>query len=149
MNTYISIKERRHIYDDEIRAHYADTPTQELADRLGLNYWTLSRRAKRLGVKKSKEFMRLSSGKAQHNAYIVLTEDRMQYIRQHFHDTPSLEIARHLGIDESTVKRFARKDGLKKDSEYLRIMRDKGRANRWNTCIRCVTNVTERDISTS
>ena len=41
------------------------------------------------------------------------------YIRQHYADTRTSDIAAHLGISESKVYRIANKLGLKKSKEYL------------------------------
>ena len=118
--TFSLYNERKKKYEEVIRAHYADTPTQELADRLGIKYWTVSKMAKRLGVSKSAAFLSSCSSrvKKRRNKKID-SKDIIEYMRQHYPTTPDYKIAEDVGINERTVRRIAAREGLHKDKDYL------------------------------
>ena len=60
MTDYIPYNQWVHQHDEKIKAEYAERRTADLADEVERNYYTVSRKAKRLGVQKSEAFMRSS-----------------------------------------------------------------------------------------
>ena len=123
-----------HQHDDDIKSKYRDRATDDLADEYGLNYYTVSRRATRLGVAKSDEFMRLSWKKGRRK-WKIKGEERKQYkdsadtyLKEHFHDTSNEELATLFGVDVKTVRRWARRLGLRKSEEFMYRARSKRRA---------------------
>lgn len=53
---------------------------------------------------------------------IVLTEKQEAYLIRHFKHTKNPELARKLGISETTMHRYARKLGLKKTKQHMKKM---------------------------
>lgn len=53
---------------------------------------------------------------------IVLTGDQRQWLRDNFATTLNKDCAAHLGISESSLHRFAREMGLKKDPEWFHAL---------------------------
>lgn len=91
-----------------------------------VNYYTVSRRAKRLGVAKSDAFMRASWKKGTPQKRIKGKEEMLQYLKARFHETRNAELAALFGVDVKTVRRMARKLGLEKSEVFMRSVRKKG-----------------------
>ena len=53
---------------------------------------------------------------------IVLTDEQQQWLRDNYATTLNKDCAAHLGISESSVHRWARAMGLKKDPEWFRTI---------------------------
>lgn len=53
---------------------------------------------------------------------IVLTDEQQQWLRDNYATTLNKDCAAHLGISESSVHRFARDMGLKKDPEWFHAL---------------------------
>ena len=51
---------------------------------------------------------------------IILTPDQEKWLIAHFKHTKNEEIAKRLGVSETTVHRFARKLGLKKTARHMK-----------------------------
>ena len=113
-------------HDAGIKEEYPDRPTEDLAGEMKVNYYTVSRRAKRLGVAKSDAFMRASWKKGTPQKRIKGKEEMRQYLKARFHDTRNAELAALFGVDVKTVRRMARKLGLEKSEEFMRSVRKKG-----------------------
>lgn len=52
-----------------------------------------------------------------------LSDEQIEYLKEHFHDTPDDELAEVMGISVYTVRARRTKLGLKKDDEFLSKMR--------------------------
>lgn len=129
MENFVPYKKWLHQHDEKIKAEFADRPTEEVAEETEVNYYTVSRRATRLGVKKSAAFMRTSIKKGGRRHGIERKKrnaDSESYLREHFADTRSEDIARHLGVDVKTVRRWARRLGLVKSEAFMQKSRTKG-----------------------
>ena len=61
MKDFIPYNHYVHQHDEKINAEYADRRTDDIADEVQRNYYSVSRKAKTLGVQKMEAFM-LSSG---------------------------------------------------------------------------------------
>ena len=122
-------------------ARYPTTRTKELADKLGVGYWTVSRWALKLGLKKSKDFKsRMSLLAAQRyknrypdasrgKRYSMLDDEKETFMRKHFSNTPDADLAHELGVNDRTIRRWASKLGLKKDKEWANMCRSCNRAH--------------------
>ena len=134
MSDFIPYKKRLHQHDEAIRQEFQDRPTEALARETGLNYYTVSRKAARMGISKTDDFMRsswkkggLKKGgwkKPEMRAKVRETADK--YMREHFADTKNEELARMFGVDVKTVRRWARRLGLVKSAEFMQTVRSKG-----------------------
>ena len=115
---------------DYIRQHFADTRTEELAERLSMGYWRVLRIAHRLGLKKSKGFMTKAStvGGTKYNVvypdrHTIYTKgsqqkaDRDEWLRQNWPTTPDAVCAAHFAVNPRTIRRWACALGLKKDAD--------------------------------
>lgn len=108
-----------------LRERYADTRTQELADLLGVGYYSVCKAAASMGLRKSPAFcaaMSANANKALMAKYgkrsskkAVLTEDGEAWLRAHYATEPDVECAKYLGISPRTVRRYAKRLGLKKE----------------------------------
>ena len=120
-----------HQHDEDIKAEYPDRPTEAMAEELDMNYYTVSRKAKRLGVSKSETFMHASwkkgGNKNGRNVKAELREAIVKYMQAHFADTRNEDLARLFSVDVKTVRRWARRLGLVKDDAFMRVCRAKGR----------------------
>lgn len=132
MTDYIPYKRHIHQHDEKIKAEYAGRRTADLADEVERNYYTVSRKAKRLGVGKTDAFMRSSWQKGS-KPWTMHGEERRRfktdadaYMREHFADTDNATLAAHFGVDVKTVRRWARRLGLQKTDEFMRQARGKG-----------------------
>jgi len=131
MIDYISYNQWVHQNDEKIKAEYSDKRTADLADEVERNYYTVSRKAKRLGVQKSEAFMRSSWAKDS-KPLKTTKEEREQfriaadaYLKEHFADTTNEVLARHFGVDVKTVRRWARRLGLQKTEAFMQRSRAK------------------------
>lgn len=131
MTDYIPYNQWAHQNDEKIKAEYSDRRTADLADEVERNYYTVSRKAKRLGVQKSEAFMRSSWAKGS-KPLKTTKEEREQfraandaYMKQHFADTTNETLARHFGVDVKTVRRWARRLGLQKTEAFMQRSRAK------------------------
>lgn len=134
-NEFISRKERLQRHDEEIRRDYPDRPTADMAEEMGVNYYTVSRRAARLGVGKCKAFMHTAFKKGAKGGWKVKGEARAkykanadEYMRAHFATTKNDDLAATLGTDPKTIRRWARRLGLVKSDEFMREARSRGLA---------------------
>ena len=124
---------------DEQRAvlmeRFAETRTDVLARELGVCYRTLCRWAAELGLTKSQDFrtgISAIGGERCSEHYgdkhpkpgrPILDDDMRAYMQQHFATTPNMVLARVLGVNDRTVRRWASALGLKKDSEVIELHR--------------------------
>lgn len=56
-----------------------------------------------------------------------LRDDQLEWLRANYADLQNEEIARRLGISESTMHRIARREGLAKSAEYVKAFSERGR----------------------
>lgn len=141
MNKFIPYKKWVHQYDEDIKAEFPDRPTQEMAQEMDVNYYTVSRRATRLGVGKSAKFMHSSWKKgAEKKGGWKKTSERVKnseaadaYLKEHFADTKNETLARLFGVDVKTIRRWARRLGLVKSEEFMRDARGGGHGKAYYT----------------
>ena len=134
MEDFVPYKKWLHLHDDEIRAGFPDRPTEALAGETGLNYYTVSRKATRMGVGKSAAFMHASWKKGSNRKGgwkdgVTRARNREAadaYMREHFADTRNADLAVHLGVDVKTVRRWARRLGLTKCDGFMEAARARG-----------------------
>lgn len=126
MADFISFNHYIHQHDEKIKAEYAERRTADLADEVERNYYTVSRKAKQLGVQKSEAFMRSSWSKGGKKPLGIKGEERRRfraaadaYLKEHFANTANEELARLFGVDVKTVRRWARRLGLQKSDTYM------------------------------
>ena len=136
-NGFVPYNKWLHQHDEAIKADYGDKPTEELAEKYDVNYYTVSRRATRLGVSKSDKFMRTSWGKGARKGVSRRSEEWKQfrgnadeYMKAHFHNTANADLAKMLGVDIKTIRRWARRLGLQKTEEFMFYSRSKTKNNR-------------------
>ena len=115
---FVPYKRWLHQQDDKIKDEYPERTTGEIAGETGLNYYTVSRRAKRLGVAKSEAFLH-SSWKKGGCRQVKRKTDTDEYMREHFHDTTNEELSARFGVDVKTVRRWARSMGLVKSKGFM------------------------------
>lgn len=119
---YIPYKRWLHQHDEDIKQDFPDRPTEEMAQDMDLNYYTVSRRATRLGVGKSSAFMHTSwkkGGSKKGCKRDKRTEPSDTYLREHFANTKNETLAARFGVDVKTIRRWARRLGLVKDKEFM------------------------------
>lgn len=133
-DTHIPYTRWLHRHDEKIRNEFPERRTADISDDVQLNYYTVSRKATRMGVQKTEAFMH-SSWKKGAKPWAVKGEARRQfkanadeYMRAHFHDTSNAELARLLGVDEKTIRRWARRLGLQKSEAFMQAARARGHA---------------------
>jgi len=132
MTDYIPYNQWVHQHDEEIKAEYAERRTADLADEVERNYYTVSRKAKRLGVQKSEAFMRSSWSRGGRKPPTIKGEEGRQfratadaYLKEHFADTTNEVLAQLFGVDVKTVRRWARRLGLRKTEAFMQRSRAK------------------------
>ena len=132
MTDYIPYNQWVHQHDEKIKAEYAERRTADLADEVERNYYTVSRKAKRLGVQKSEAFMRSSWSRGGRKPPTIKAEERKQfraasdvYLKEHFADTANEVLAQLFGVDVKTVRRWARRLGLRKTEAFMQRSRAK------------------------
>lgn len=134
MSDFIPYNKWLHQNDETIKAEFPDRPTEALAGETGLNYYTVSRRATRMGVSKSDAFMHSSWKKGSNmkggwkkpDMRAKDGEAADKYMREHFADTKNDELAAMFGVDVKTVRRWARRLRLVKSDEFMHTARSKG-----------------------
>lgn len=122
---------------EKIKAEYPDRPTAGMAQEMGVSYYTVSRRATRLGVSKSPDFMHSSWKKgAGKKGGWKKTSNRAKnseaadaYLKEHFATTKNETLAKHFCVDVKTVRRWARRLGLVKSEAFMQVARDRGHRN--------------------
>ena len=140
MTDYIPYNHHVHQHDEKIKAEYSDRRTADLADEVERNYYTVSRKAKRLGVQKSEAFMRSSWSRGGRKSPTIKGEERKRfqaaadaYLKEHFADTANKVLAQLFGVDVKTVRRWARRLGLQKAEAFMQRCRAKSRPCRFYT----------------
>lgn len=133
MTDYIPYNQWVHQHDEKIKAEYAGRRTADLADEVERNYYTVSRKAKRLGVQKSEAFMHSSWSKGGRKSPTIKGEEWKRfravsdvYLKEHFAGTANEVLAQLFGVDVKTVRRWARRLGLQKSEAFMRQAREKG-----------------------
>lgn len=124
---YIPYKRWLHQHDEDIKQDFQDRPTEAMAQDMDLNYYTVSRRATRLGVGKSSAFMHTSwkKGGNKKGGWKKTSERKKDrevadtYLCKHFANTKNDVLAARFGVDVKTIRRWARKLGLVKDKEFM------------------------------
>lgn len=114
-----------HQHDDDIKQEFPDRPTEAMGQEMDVNYYTVSRRATRLGVGKSAAFMHTSWGKGSKKGRKLskITEASDTYLQEHFATTKNETLAKHFGVDVKTVRRWARRLGLVKSEAFMQEAR--------------------------
>lgn len=120
-------------HNEKIKAEYPERRGADLAVETGLNYYTVVRKANRMGVGKSPSFMHQSWVRGAKHGWKIKGEQRKalmrqydEYMRAHFATTKNLELARLFGVDEKTVRRWARRLGLQKSEAFMQEARGRG-----------------------
>lgn len=132
MTDYIPYNQWVHQHDEKIKAEYAERRTADLADEVERNYYTVSRKAKRLGVQKLEAFMRSSWSRGGRKPPTIKGEEGRRfratadaYLKEHFADTANEVLAQLFGVDVKTVRRWARRLGLQKTDAFMQRSRAK------------------------
>ena len=136
MKTFTPYKRWINQQAEKIKAEYPDRPTEAMAQEMDVNYYTVSRRATRLGVGKSAKFMHTSwkkGGGRKGCKAAKYTEPSDAYLREHFADTKNEDLAKHFGVDVKTIRRWARRLGLVKSEAFMQEARDRGRRKSYYT----------------
>lgn len=128
---FIPYKKWLHQHDGVIKQEYPDRPTVDMAQEIDVNYYTLSRRATRMGVGKSDAFMHTSwkKGSCKKGGWKKTSNQKKlhassdKYMQEHFADTRNEDLARFFGVDVKTVRRWARRLGLTKSDEFMKKSR--------------------------
>lgn len=120
---FVPYKQWLRQHDEYIKEKYPDTPTADIAGECDLNYYTVSRKAKRLGTGKTKDFMRAHWALGDRRKCKADKTVAWEYLRDNFSDTSNAELAKQLGADVKTIRRWARKLGLEKSKEFMRKSR--------------------------
>lgn len=126
----VPYKQWLRMYDDDIRKDFPDRPTEDMAGEYDVNYYTMLRRAHRLGSEKSEAFMRSrwkKGGGRKGCKRAKFKEVTDEYMKEHFGDTSNAELAERFGVDVKTVRRWARRLGLQKSEEFMHRSRAHGR----------------------
>ena len=118
-----------------LTARFAETRTAELAREMGVNYRTLCRWAAEMGLEKSKEFRQGMSAiatigrketlyrKGHRGTCPSIDDEKKAYLQQHFATIPNMALARALGVNDRTVRRWAQSLGLRKDRGVIELHR--------------------------
>jgi len=141
MEDFIPYNRWLHQHDEGIRQEYPDRPTEAMAQEMGVNYYTVSRRATRLDVGKSAAFMHTSwqKGSAKKGGWKKTSEREKvceakdKYLQEHFATTKNETLAKHFGVDVKTIRRWARRLGLVKSEAFMQEARDRGRRKSYYT----------------
>lgn len=111
-------------------ARFPETRTEVLAGEFGVSYRTVCRWAESLGLKKTRRFRAASSaaakkaclkhyyGQPPKRGRSQLT-DNEAFMRQHFATTMNGVLARLLGVNERTIRRWSQDLGLRKDMRVI------------------------------
>lgn len=116
-----------------LRRHYADTRTDRLAAALGVSYRTVCRWAASLGLKKHEDFRQGFSainGSRERNwshrpkgEGAKLSAEVTEYLRRHYATTDNRVLAAHFHVNDRTIRRWADRLALRKDSDWVRMHR--------------------------
>lgn len=117
---------------EKIKESYSERKAELIAKELGINYYTVSRVAKRLGVSKPRADKKPVMVKVKSRPYKATAESD-QYLIDHYHNTAKSELSKVLNVDEKTIYRWAVRLGLKKDKEFMCHSRSKGGSNGYYT----------------
>lgn len=111
-------------------ARFPETRTEVLAEEFGVCYRTVCRWAVKLGLKKTRRFRTAASAAAK-KAYLEhyneqppkrfqsQVTDNEAFMRQHFATTMNGVLARLLGVNERTIRRWSQDLGLRKDMSVI------------------------------
>lgn len=117
-----------------LKARFAETRTAELAQELGVSYRTLCRWAAEMGLEKSQDFRQgMSAVATSKNGKLHVkrkcdswkrdNDAKKTFLRLHFATTPNMVLAKALGVNDRTIRRWAQELGLKKDRETIELHR--------------------------
>ena len=116
-----------------LRRHFADTRTDRLAAALGVSYRTVCRWAANLGLKKNEDFRRGFSainGSMERDwshrpkgEGAKLSAEVTEYLRRHYATTDNRVLAAHFHVNDRTIRRWADRLALRKDSDWVRMHR--------------------------
>lgn len=111
-------------------ARFPETRTEVLAEEFGVCYRTVCRWAVKLGLKKTRRFRAASSAAARTvstkryygqppKPFQSQLTDNEAFMRQHFATTMNGVLARLLGVNERTIRRWSQDLGLRKDMRVI------------------------------
>lgn len=111
-------------------ARFPETRTEVLAEEFGVCYRTVCRWAVELGLKKTRRFRTAASAAARTactkryygqppKRFQSQVTDNEAFMRQHFATTMNDVLARLLGVNERTIRRWAQDLGLRKDMRVI------------------------------
>lgn len=111
-------------------ARFPETRTEVLAEEFGVCYRTVCRWAVKLGLKKTRRFRAASSAAARTvstkryygqppKPFQSQVTDNEAFMRQHFATTMNDALARLLGVNERTIRRWSQDLGLRKDMRVI------------------------------
>lgn len=115
---------------EAMMARFPETRTEVLAGEFGVSYRTVCRWAVKLGLKKTRRFLAAASaaartvstkhyyGQPPKRGRSQLT-DNEAFMRQHFATTMNDVLARLLGVNERTIRRWSQDLGLRKDMRVI------------------------------
>ena len=117
-----------------LKARFAETRTAELAQELGVSYRTLCRWAAEMGLEKSRDFRQGMSAvatskneklhvKRKCDSWKRDNDAKKTFLRLHFATTPNMVLAKALGVNDRTIRRWAQELGLRKDRETIELHR--------------------------
>ena len=116
-----------------LRRRYADTQTDRLAVALGVSYHTVCRWAARLGLKKHEDFRQSFSainGSMERNwshrpkgEGVKLSAEVTECLRRHYATTDNRVLAAHFHVNDRTIRRWANRLALRKDSDWINMHR--------------------------
>ena len=117
-----------------LRRHFADTRTDLLAEELGVSYRTVCRWAASLGLKKHEDFRQgfsaingsrgaLLQRHRPKGAGAKLSAEVTEYLRRHYATTDNRVLAVHFQVNDRTIRRWADRFALRKDSDWVRMHR--------------------------
>lgn len=114
-----------------LRRHYADTRTDLLAEELGVSYRTVCRWAASLGLKKNEDFrqgfsaingsMERDWSHRPKGEGAKLSAEVTEYLRRHYATTDNRVLAAHFHVNDRTIRRWADRLALRKDSDWVRM----------------------------
>lgn len=111
-------------------ARFPETRTEILAEEFGVCYRTVCRWAVELGLKKTRRFRTAASAAARTvctkryygqppKPFQSQMTDNEAFMRQHFATTKNGVLARLLGVNERTIRRWSQDLGLRKDMRVI------------------------------
>ena len=90
-------------------AHYEEQSQYEIGIALCISFTSVGVKLKELGLNRGRGGRRSK-----------WSEDQVAYLREHYADEPTCDIAEYLGTSPGTVKRMAEELGLKKSDSFNR-----------------------------